>query len=196
MITGVIESCLTTRSLHMKKFVALAALAAVLSLGLFAFTGTEASAAGNPTEGACILTSRQDQDGNGIGDAGVQVICAYTSIYAEDGNGDWYWDLGDGRIYGTVGSIDELDPETVVACYYQVNTRGDFGNDPYMDSGVIMNEIHCSDGTAYTYFIVSQDNPLYTGNPDWAIWGTWEYHVLVESGSGNLVAVLAHSPQP
>ena len=32
-----------------------------------------------------------------------------------------------------------------------------------------------------------QPVPRYTGNPDWAIWGTWEYHVLTISGFGNLV---------
>jgi len=49
------------------------------------------------------------------------------------------------------------------------------------------------DGTgAYNYLIVHQTDPRYTGNPDWAIWDTWEYHVLTESGSGNLVRPESH----
>ncbi len=38
----------------------------------------------------------------------------------------------------------------------------------------------------YNYLIVSQTDPRYTGNPDWAVWGTWEYHVLTMSHFGNL----------
>jgi hypothetical protein len=34
---------------------------------------------------------------------------------------------------------------------------------------------------------VHETDPRYTGNPDWAVWGNWEYHVLTETGSGNLV---------
>jgi hypothetical protein len=52
---------------------------------------------------------RYDADNNGISDAGVFVTGHYTSFYAEDGNGDYYWDLGDGRIYSTVPSVADLD---------------------------------------------------------------------------------------
>jgi hypothetical protein len=134
--------------------------------------------------------SRYDADNNGYPDAGVMVNGHYTSVYAYDYNGDFYWDLGDGRIQGTVDSISDLDPETLTTCDYVINYRADFGNDPYMNSGWITNLINCygyDDNGQYNYFIVSDTDPRYTGNPDWAIWGNWEYHVLVESKSGNLV---------
>ena len=59
-----------------------------------------------------------------------------------------------------------------------------------MDHGWIQNHIKCSgydDNGTYNYLIVSNTDPRYTENPDWAVWGTWEYHVAPESGFGNLV---------
>ena len=130
---------------------------------------------------------RIDADGNGYSDAGVYVTGHYTALYAEDGNGDYYQDLGDGRVVGTVSSVDELDAASLVTCDYQNTYRADYGNDPYMNEGWITNQINCSDGTHYSYLIVSQSDPRYTGNPDFAVWGTWEYHVLASSGEGNIV---------
>jgi hypothetical protein len=69
-----------------------------------------------------------------------------------------------------------------------VTYRGDFGNTPYLDSGVIANHYVCKgpDGTStYTYEIVSAGDPRYTGNPEWATWDNWEYHVLTQGGQGN-----------
>lgn len=123
-----------------------------------------------------------DRDGSVVGH--------YTSVYAYDISGGWYWDLGDGRVQGSVDSIDDLDQATLTQCDYVVNYRGDFGGDPFLNSGWIQNHINChgyDDNSSYNYLIVHQSDPRYTGNPDWAIWGTWEYHVLTESGSGNLV---------
>lgn len=131
-----------------------------------------------------------DKDGNGSPDAGVQVVRNYQSVYAYDAYGLWYWDLGDGRVQGN-SSFEGLDQETLSVCDYQVHSKGDFNNDPFLDSGVITNNIHCYgyDGNAtYYYQIVSEDDPRYTGDPEWAIWGTWEYHVYTVSGEGNLVA--------
>jgi hypothetical protein len=133
---------------------------------------------------------KYDQDGNGFTDAGVYVTGHYTSYYAEDGNGDYYWDLGDGRVYKTVDSVDDLDQATLDECFYTNNYRADFGNDPFMDHGWIMNNILCkgySGTNHYKYLIVSDTDPRYSGNPDWAVWGTWEYHVLAQTGFGNLV---------
>lgn len=134
---------------------------------------------------------RWDTDDNGYPDAGVTVNGHYTSLYAYDAGGDWYWDLGDGRIYGTVGAVEDLEAATRTTCDYVVNYRADFNNDPYMDAGWIQNHILCSGYDyevpgQYNYLIVHETDPRYTGNPDWAIWGSWEYHVLTESGSGNL----------
>ena len=117
------------------------------------------------------------------------VVGHYTSLYAYDANGDWYWDLGDGRVYGSVETVDALDQTTLTTCDYVVNYRGDFGDDPFMDDGWIQNHINCSgydDNNQYNYLIVHESDPRYEGNPDWAIWGTWEYHVLTISGFGNL----------
>lgn len=140
---------------------------------------------------------RYDGDNNGIPDAGIYVTGHYTSVYAYDANGDWYWDLGDGRIYGTVASVGDLDKDTLSVCDYEVNYRADFGNDPYMNEGWIINAITCHgyDGAGHwTYLIVSQTDPRYTGNPEWAEWGTWEYHVLSESHSGNQVKIGPYTP--
>jgi hypothetical protein len=134
--------------------------------------------------------SKNDKDNNGIPDEGVTVNGHYTSIYAYDAPGDWYWDLGDGRILGTVDSVDELESSTLTICDYVVNFRGNFENDPFMDSGWIQNHINChgfDDNNHYNYLIVHETDPRYRGNPEWSIWGTWEYHVLTISGFGNLV---------
>jgi len=131
-----------------------------------------------------------DSDGNGYPDAGVIVTGKYTSLYAYDDVGDWYWDLGDGRVQGTVDSANELDQETLTTCDYQVQYRGGFENTSFLDSGWITNNINCKgydDDGHYNYFIVHETDPRYRGNPDWAVWGTWEYHGLTESGQGNLV---------
>lgn len=137
-----------------------------------------------------------DADKNGIPDEGVTVTGKYTSLYVYDDNGDWYWDLGDGRLLGTVDFVAELDQSTLTVCDYQVQYRANFENDPYMDSGWIINNINCSgfdDNNTYNYLIVHETDPRYTGNPDWAIWGTWEYHALTISGYGNLVRPLLPS---
>ncbi len=144
-------------------------------------------------EGAALSKKngpKTDKDNNGYSDAGVYVTGHYTSLYAYDANGDWYWDLGDGRIQGTVGSVEALDSSTLTACDYVNNYRADFGNDPFMDAGWIQNHIKCSgydDNNHYNFMIVHESDPRYTGNPDWAIWGTWEYKALTISGFGNLV---------
>jgi hypothetical protein len=118
------------------------------------------------------------------------VVGHYTSVYAYDAREDYYWDLGDGRVQGTVDAIDDLDQATLTVCNYVNTYRGDFGDDPFMDNGWIQNHINCSgydDNGQYNYLIVHETDPRYKGNPDWAIWGNWEYKVLTMSGFGNLV---------
>jgi len=136
--------------------------------------------------------ARIDADENGYPDVGVVVTGHYYSVYAEDGNGSYYWDLGDGRVYSSPGieSIADLEQATLTTCDYIVNYRGTFENDPYMDTGWIMNNIRChgyEGNTHYKYLIVNESDPRYRGNPEYAVWGNWEYHVLAESGVGNLV---------
>ncbi len=174
----------------MKRIVLLTTVAALI------FVAIAASALAGPT----VVPGQQDrydQDQNGIPDAGIYVTGKYTSLYVYDANGDYYWDLGDGRIYGTVGSIAELDQATLTYCEYENVYRADFGNTPYMDDGWIINNIrqYGYDGHGHwTYLIVSDEDPRYTGNPDWAVWGSWEYHALCESGSGNLVKIGPKTP--
>ncbi len=162
----------------MKK-ITTAVFTALLVLALSVFPVLAAPTPCDSTS-STVVPGHCDRDGSVVGH--------YTSIYAYDAV-DWYWDLGDGRVYGTVGSLSDLDPATLTSCTYEVNYRGDFGNDPYMDNGWIMNQINCSgydDNGHYSYLIVHQTDPRYDGDPDLAIWGTWEYHVLGESGKGNL----------
>lgn len=162
--------------------------AALLALALPAGAGAATTVPGQ-------TGGRVDADENGYPDVGVVVTGHYTSLYAEDASGDWYWDLGDGRIYTHgVESIEELDPATLTTCDYVVNYRGTFENDPYMDTGWIMNNIRCHgyESAVYHYLIVNESDPRYRGNPEYAVWGNWEYHVLTESGTGNLIRPLGH----
>jgi len=139
-----------------------------------------------------------DADNNGYPDAGVVVTKHWDSLYAEDAGGDWYWDLGDGRVYGTADSVDELDAATTSTCDYTNNSRGEFNNDPYQDTGWISNAITCNGygGTGHwTYLMVHSSDPRFTGDQarsDELGWGPdWEYKVLTESGSGNLFKPVA-----
>lgn len=160
-----------------------AVLIALLALSVVAFP---AYAAPTPCDSTVttVVPGHCDRDGTVTGH--------YTSLYAYDASGAYYWDLGDGRIYTTPGvtSVADLDQATLSVCDYVNNYRGDFGGDPFLDDGWIMNNISCTgyDGNSHwTYLIVHQTDPRYTGNPDFAIWGTWEYKVLVGSGTGNFV---------
>ena len=171
----------------MKRLISIVVLIIVFSLLSANAVLADKPSCGTRVPGQCNVA---DSDNNGYPDAGIYVNGHYYSVYAYDDYGDYYWDLGDGRIQGTVGSIDDLDQDTLTTCDYVVNYRADFGNDPFMNEGWIQNHINChgfDDNGHYNYLIVSQTDPRYTGNPDWAIWGTWEYHVLAESHSGNLV---------
>lgn len=159
---------------------------------LFSFAAALDTYAGTTVPGHSkkIDNGTIDKDTNGYPDAGMYVNGHYTSLYAYDNNGDYYWDLGDGRVQGTVVSVSDLDQETLTQCDYVINYRADFGNDPYMNEGWIQNHIKCAgydDNNQYNYLIVSKTDPRYTGNLDWAIWGTWEYQTLTVGHEGNLV---------
>jgi len=169
---------------------------AFLFVAMFFVTSTPAFAKTTvPGHSKKIDNGTIDTDLNGYPDAGIYVNGHYTSVYAYDDNGDYYWDLGDGRVQGTVGSIIDLDQDTLTQCDYVINYRADFGNDAFMNHGWIQNHIQCSgydDNNHYNYLIVSDTDPRYTGNPDWAVWGTWEYHTLTQSHEGNLVRPERH----
>jgi hypothetical protein len=114
----------------------------------------------------------------------------YTSLYAWDANGDWYFDLGDGREQGTVGSVEELDDTTLTVCDYVVVYRGDFEGTPFLANGWIRNNIKCS---GHAYSRTQTFNTLYVHETDrrWSedlepIWGTWGIAVDAVGGVGNV----------
>ena len=146
-------------------------------LAAFAMAAPATAGTAVPGHDPVKFPQRIDQDGNGIADEGLKVNGHYYSVYAYDASGDWYHDLGDGRVQGTVGSIDDLDPLTLTTCKYVINYRAAFENDPFMDSGAIHNNILCKgyERGSFTSLIVHESDPRYTGNPAWSIWGTWEF---------------------
>jgi hypothetical protein len=134
--------------------------------------------------------ARSDADNNGFSDVGVVVTGVYTALYAHDASGSYYFDHGDGRIEGTVGSVAALDQATLSTCNYHISYRGSFENDAFLDNGWMTNLVRCSghDGRAtYNALIVHKTDPRYTGNPTYAIWGDWELHVDTTSHFGNWV---------
>ena len=129
-----------------------------------------------------------DADANGFPDAGVTVSGEYTSVYSYDNNGNWYWDIGDGRKWGNVLSAADLEQATLTTCNYQVQYSGNFENDPFLDNGWISNDINCSgynDNGTYNYLIVHTTDSRYRGNGV-TVWGLWEYQPLAIPGFGNL----------
>lgn len=162
---------------------------------------------GNGDGGGCDDSStvvcghqRRDEDGNGFTDEGAVVSGHYTSLYAYDANGDWYLDYGDGRPgnpFGTVESVDDLDRSTLTTCDYVVNYRGDFGNDPSLDSGWIQNHINCrgyDDDRTFNVLYVHESDPRYSPDRP-SVWGDWCYFVDTVSGLGNTVHTRPHSHQ-
>ncbi|WP_233510430.1 hypothetical protein [Haloferax sp. Atlit-4N] len=160
-------------------------------VGLVAFAGVG-------TASSTAKSQFADEDGNGIPDEGEVVTGAYKSVLAyegEYGSGaypqeDWYWDLGDGRVSGTVDSIDELDQDRLTVCEYKVQYRGTYANDPFLDTGWVRNQINCrgyDDNGNYNYNIVHETDPRYTGDRPPAFGGDWEYQTYVVSGVGNQV---------
>lgn len=93
---------------------------------------------------------------------------------------------------GRDGTVTGHYTESQFGCDYVVNYRGDFGGDAYLDDGWIMNQITCDDGWQGTYLIVNESDPRYTGNPDRAIWGSWEIVKQTVKGEGNLANI--HAP--
>lgn len=157
----------------------------------------------------CNPVQAQDQDANSD-DQGVQNIFAvpdsqnqdvgkmvsgeYEALYAYDDNGNWYFDLGDGREQGPAASVNELHEVTLTRCVYQVQYRGKFGDDPFLDTGWITNSINCKgydDTGAYDYLIVHKTDSRYSGNKP-PVFGDWEYHVLSKDGDMELLRPVNH----
>lgn len=151
-------------------------IAAVMAAGLTMWGGTAAFADGHGT----TVPGHADKD------SGV-VMGKYTALYAYDASGAWYYDLGDGRVQGTASSVADLDEATLSVCDYQVIYQGDFGGDPFLDTGWIRNNVKCSgyDGTStYNTLFVHESDHRYSEDLE-PIWGTWGYFVNTESGVGN-----------
>lgn len=151
----------------MRKFIAVALAAATLIVPAAASASTR-------------VPGHQDKDSG-------TVMGKYESLYAYDAQGGYYWDLGDGRIYQNVPSVEDLDAATLTTCDYVVVYQGDFGDDPFLDTGWIRNNIHCSGYEPGTYnsLVISEDDHRYTGERE-QIWGNWEIMVDTWSGVGNV----------
>lgn len=142
------------------------------------------------TLGQTAKSNYKDEDNNGYPDEGEVVTGAYKAVYAYDDNGDYYFDLGDGRVRGTVDSIDDLDQDTLTVCDYKVEYRGKFQNDPFLDSGWVQNQINCTgydDNSNRNFIIVHKTDPRYTGTRPEAFGGDWEYHVDARKKEGNIL---------
>lgn len=143
--------------------------------------------AGSATSAAASTTTVPGQ----VGRSGV-VTGTYTSVYAYDDSGAYYWDLGDGRVRMSSGvtSIEDLDQATLTVCDYRNIYRGDFGTDPSLDNGWVRNNIRCHgyDGNAtFNGAYVHASDPRYSGEGE-SIWTTWEVFVDTASGEGNLAS--------
>ncbi|WP_064094204.1 hypothetical protein [Rossellomorea aquimaris] len=81
-----------------------------------------------------------------------------------------------------VGDVTGMYTQDDGVYHYKVQYRGDFGGDPYLDSGWMINHItNTETGEKYFYLIVHETDPRYTGEGT-PVWGSWEYHLAV---SGN-----------
>jgi len=147
---------------------------ALATLGLTGISSVSAQQRGN-----------DKNQGNGDKETGM-----YKATYAYDANGDWYGDNMSnlGEESGSVSAISELDQDTVTVCEYKVQYQGSFGDDPYLDMGWIRNNVVC---TGYepdnrNVLFVSKEDNRYTGDGT-PIWGTWEYFVDAQRGSGNVL---------
>lgn len=151
-----------------------AALAASAILGLMGSMTVNAASASETT----VPGHESKESGTVMG--------VYDSVYAYDATGAYYLDLGDGRFQG-VESIEDLDQESLTICDYKVVYQGDFGDDPYLDTGWVRNNVRCygEEPGNFNYLIISEDDHRYTGERQ-AEWGTWEYLVNAEGGVGNL----------
>ncbi len=154
--------------------------------------GIETSAFTDAAESKTSKSNYKDEDNNGIPDEGEVVTGAYKSVYAFDATGSYYWDLGDGRVQGDASSIADLDQATLSVCDYKVVYRATFGNDPFMDTGWIRNNIKCNGysydkAKTYNYLIVHETDHRYSEDAP-EIWGSWAYFVDTESGVGNKLA--------
>jgi hypothetical protein len=68
------------------------------------------------------------------------------------------------------------DPDTGVVYEYIVNTLGDFGGDPRLNDGIMLNVVRGSDGSVSVWRFVHESHPSYTGEGT-PIWGSWEYKI-------------------
>lgn len=143
-------------------------------------------AKGKKNNDSTIVPGQQNDDGSiPVG----TVNGKYKSLYAYDGNGDWYWDLGDGRIQGSVSDVSELEQSTLTECNYEVIYRGDFNGDPFLDSGWIRNNINCQgydNNGNYNYVIVHKTDHRYSEDLMPAFGGDWGYFVYAIGGTGNI----------
>ena len=143
----------------MSRFTMKRAAVVAVALGLLTMAGAPTASAKRADD------PKWDQDANGFADEGVVVSGQNRPVYAYDANGDWYWDLDDGRVLGSVDSVAELDQATLSRCDYVDNYRGTFENNAFQDTGWIQNHITCSgyDGHGHwNYLIVHESDHSHT----------------------------------
>ena len=161
------------------------AAAAVAALSTVGFAGTAAASdLSNERSIDVNVPGHQGRDGDEM------VVSQWiTGVYYEDADGNYFWVIGDGRVYGSPGvtTLDDLDPETTVTYDYVVVSKGQFGDDPGLDNGVIFNRIKGDDGSIMILRIVHNTHPSYTGEGIPEYQGEWEYTVLATNGVGNIV---------
>lgn len=141
--------------------------------------------------GLASLPTAMAQSRGNEGSNSDTVSGMYKSTYAYDANGDWYGEnmSNRGLESGTVGSISELDQDTLTTCYYKVQYQGSFGDDPYLDMGWIKNNVVCKgyEPDNRNVLWVHESDPRYTGTGQPAFGGTWEVHVDSRRGEGNVL---------
>ena len=139
---------------------------------------------------------RYDDDGNDFPDEGVEVTGMYKALVAYDAAGNMYLRNPSG-IGREIGDMDDLDPATTTECYYKVQYRGTFGNDPYQDTGWIKNVVVCRgyNPDNQTILWVHETDPRYTGEGEPAFGGDWEVRVETRRGLGNVPVTDETRPQ-
>ncbi len=80
---------------------------------------------------------------------------------------------------GTITRVEFMERED--GWYTIMPYRGDFGGDPYLEDGWIMNVNLNKDGMAGLYIIVHESDPRYSKDLE-PIWGSWAIFQEVSAG--------------
>lgn len=120
-----------------------------------------------------------------IGGAAIAAVALTTlggTVSAARDTGGYESDTSVPGQKGRSGQVANHYTQESGGCDYVVNTLGDFGGDPYLNDGHMMNRIICEDGSVWTYHIFHETHPAYKGTRT-PIWGEWEYFITT-NGKG------------